>query len=69
MTQVRSQAPRPARGQAPRRETARAAGRTRTDFPVSLRLGLRTLAHQTQAALRPSSGRGQLPPKRAGPSR
>jgi hypothetical protein len=70
MTQGRSQAPRSARGEAPRRgAAARAAGRTRTDFPVSLRLGLRALAHQAQAALRPSSGRGQLPPKRAGPSR
>jgi hypothetical protein len=69
MTQAQSQAPRPARGEAPRRGTARAAGRTQTNSPVSLRLGLRTLAHQTQAALRPSSGRGQLPPKRAGPSR
>ena len=66
MTQARSQAPRPARGEEPRRGAARAAGRTRTDFPVSL---LRALARQTQAALRPSSGQGQLPPKRAGPSR
>jgi hypothetical protein len=59
MTQARSQAPRSARSEAPRRGAARAAaGRTRTDFPASLRLGLRALAHQTQAALRPSSGSG-----------
>jgi hypothetical protein len=69
MTQARSQAPRPARGEAPRRGAARATGRTRTDFRTSLSAGLRAPAHQTQAALRPSSGRGQLPPKRAGPSR
>ena len=70
MIQARSQAPRSAQSAAPRRgAAARAAGRTRTDSPVSLRLGLRAVAHQTQAVLRPSSGSGQLPPKRAGPSR
>jgi hypothetical protein len=70
MTQALSQAPHPARGEAPRRAAAaRAAGRTRTDFPISLRLGLRAPAHQTQAAPHPSSGRVPLPPKRAGPRR
>jgi MobA/VirD2-like, nuclease domain len=70
MTQVLSQAPRAARGEAPRRRAAaRAAGMTRADFPISLRLGLRAPAHLTRAAPRPSSGRGPLPAKRAGPSR
>jgi hypothetical protein len=70
MTHARSQAPRPARGEAPRRrEAARAAGMARTDFPTSLPPGLRAPAHQTQAHPRPSSGRGPLPPKRAGPNR
>ena len=51
MTQALSQAPRPARGEAPRRgAAARAAGRTRTDFPISLSARLRAPAHQTQAA-------------------
>ena len=69
MTQALSQAPCPARGEAPRRgEAARAAGRTRTDFPISLSARLRA-AHQAQAAPQPSSGRGPLPPKRAGPRR
>jgi hypothetical protein len=70
MTQAPSQAPRPAGGEAPRRGTAaKPAGRTRIDFPVSPRLGLRPPAHQTQAPLHPSAGRGPLPPKRAGPRR
>jgi hypothetical protein len=70
MTQARSQAPRPARGEAPRRRAAAGAARmTRTDFPVSVSAGLGAPAHQTQATPRPSSGRGQLPPKRAGPGR
>jgi hypothetical protein len=70
MTQARSHAPRPARDEAPRRgAAARAAGMTRTDFPVSVSAGLGAPAHQTQAAPRRSSGRGQLPPKRAGPGR
>jgi hypothetical protein len=64
-----SETPRSARNEAPRRGAARAASRTRADSPGSLRLGLLAPAHQTQAAPRPSSGRGQLPPKRAGPSR
>jgi hypothetical protein len=68
-TQVRSQTPRLARGEASRRGApARAAGRTRADFPVSVRLGLYAPVHQTQAVPHPSSGRGPLPPKRAGPS-
>jgi len=70
MTQVPSQAPRQARGEAPRRgEAARAAGRARTDFPISLSARLRAAAHRAQAAPRPTSGRGPLPPKRAGPRR
>jgi len=70
MTQAPSQAPRPAGDEAPRRGTAaKPAGRTRIDFPVSPRLGLRPPAHQTQAPLHPSAGRGPLPPKRAGPRR
>ena len=69
MTQALSQAPCPAGGEAPRRgEAARAAGRTRTDFPISLSARLRA-AHQAQAARQPSSGRVPLPPKRAGPRR
>jgi hypothetical protein len=70
MIQARFPAPRSARGKAPRRrEAARAAGRARTDFPISLSARLRAAAHQAQAAPRPSSGRGPLPPKRAGPRR
>jgi hypothetical protein len=70
MTQASSQAPRPARGEAPRGgEAARAAGRARTDSPISLSAGLRAAAHQTPAAPHPHSGRGSLPPKRAGPRR
>ena len=70
MTQARFPAPRPARGKALRRgAAARAAGRTRTDFPISLSARLRAAAHQSQAAPRPTSGRGPLPPKRAGPRR
>jgi hypothetical protein len=70
MTQALSQAPRPVMGEAPRREeAARAAGMARTDFPTPLRLGFRAPAQQGQACPPPSSGRGPLPPKRAGPSR
>jgi hypothetical protein len=70
MTQAPSPAPRPARGEAPRGgEAARAAGRARTDSPISLSAGLRAAAHQTPAAPHPHSGRGSLPPKRAGPRR
>ena len=70
MTQAPSQARRPTRGEAPRRgEAARAAGRARTDFPIWLPARLRAAAHQVQAAPQPSSGRGPLPPKRAGPRR
>jgi hypothetical protein len=69
MTQALSQAPCPARGEAPRGgEAARAAGRARTDSSKSLSARLRA-AHQAQAAPQPSSGRGPLPPKRAGPRR
>ena len=69
MTQALSQAPCPARGEAPwRGEAARAGGRTRTGFPISLSARLRA-AHQAQAAPQASSGRGPLPPKRAGPRR
>ncbi len=70
MAQARLQAPRPARAHARRRgEAARAAGTARTDSPASLRLGLRLPADQTRARPHPSSGRGPLPTKRAGPSR
>ena len=70
MTQALSQAPRPVMGEAPRREeAARAAGRTRNDFPTSLPTGLQAPAHQAQTSPHPSSGRSRLPPKRAGPSR
>jgi hypothetical protein len=70
MTQALSQAPRPVMGEAPRREeAARAADRTRNDFPTSLSAGLRAPVHQTQTAPHPSSGRSPLPPKRAGPRR
>ena len=70
MTQALSRAPRPAKGEAPRRgEAATAAGIAQVDFPTSLPLGHRPLPHQTQARPHPSSGRRPLPPKRAGPSR
>jgi hypothetical protein len=70
MTQALSQAPRPARGKAPRRgEAAKAAGMARTDFPTSPLPGLHAPAHQTQRQPYRSSGRGSSPPKRAGPSR
>ena len=70
MTQARSQAPRPARGETPRRgDAARAAGMERTDFPASLRLGLRLPTDQTPAHPRSSPGRGPLPRRRAGPKR
>ena len=39
-------------------EAARAAGRARTDSPISLSAGLRTAAHQTRAAPHPHSGPG-----------
>jgi hypothetical protein len=68
MTQARFPAPRSARDKAPRRgAAARAAGMTRADFPISLSARLRAAADQSQAAPRPTSGRGPLPPKRAGP--
>jgi hypothetical protein len=68
MTQVLSPAPRPGWGEAPGTgETARATGRARADFPVSPSARLRAAAHPAQADPQPSSGRGPLPPKRAGP--
>jgi hypothetical protein len=70
MTQALSQVPRPASGEAPRRgEAATAAGMARTDFPTSPLPGLRAPAYQTRTRPYRSSGRGSLPPKRAGPSR
>jgi hypothetical protein len=63
---ARLQAPRPARTHARRR--GEAAGTARTDSRTSLRLGLRVPADQTRARPHPSSGRGPLPPKRAGPN-
>jgi MobA/VirD2-like, nuclease domain len=48
-------------------QAARATGRARADFPVSPSARLRATAHPVQADPQPSSGRGPLPPKRAGP--
>jgi len=70
MIQAQSQAPRPAMGEAPRREeAARGAGGARSDFPTSPSAGLRAPVRQAQTVPQPSSGRSPLPPKRAGPRR
>ncbi|HEY6275701.1 MAG TPA: hypothetical protein VIX86_05165 [Streptosporangiaceae bacterium] len=70
LTQARSQAPRPARGEAPRRgKTARPANTARTDFPASPGPRLHLPAHQSPGRPHPSPSRAPLPPKRAGPGR
>ena len=48
-------------------QAARATGRARADFPVPPSARLRATAHPPQADPQSSSGRGPLPPKRAGP--
>ena len=70
MTLARSQAPRTAKGEAPRRgEAARAADIAGTDFPASLRLGFPLVADQIRAGPNPSPSRVPGPSKRAGPRR
>jgi hypothetical protein len=68
--QARSAAARPGPPRAPRRPGAgEAAGAGRGDFPVRLIPAMPVPARHGQAPAPPDPGRGQQPPRRAGPTR